>query len=285
MTAAERLQAMIAKACLGKDADATFDSDLAGFLAAHRVAPEDAEALLASPRRLRLYRRLVRHNVTGVIANILERTRARLDAHVPGELDRMIDDFLDEVGPRTPHLRDVPSELLAFAAPRWRARACSGGTGGAGDTDRPAPPPWIADYAELELLEFTIAVAPRPLAPPPLAEVSVDRPLVFADPKRLVHFDWAVNRVSADDVRAEPERRPVDLLVYRDADHHARILELTPLAAAILERLMSGKPLGAAMVEACEAKGHPLDDAVLSGAARLLADLGERGVLLGAAAD
>jgi hypothetical protein len=280
MTAAERLQAMIAKACLGKGADAQFDTDLAGFLAAHSVAPEDAEALLAAPRRLRLYRRLVRHNVTGVIAMILERTRARLDAHVPGELDRMIDDFLDEVGPRTPHLRDLPSELLAFAAPRWRARA----QGAAVDADRPAPPPWIVDYAELELLEFAIAVAPRPPAPPPLAEVSVDRPLVFADPKRLVHFDWAVNRVPADDVRAEPEWRPVDLLVYRDAEHHARILELTPLAAAILERLLSGKPLGAAMVEACEAKGHALDEAVLSGAARLLADLGERGVLLGAAA-
>ena len=289
MTASERLQAMIAKACFGKDAEATFDADLAGFLAAHGVPSEDAEALLASPRRLGLYRRLVRHNVTGVIAAILERTRARLEAWAPGELDRMIDGFLDEVGPRTPHLRDVPSELLAFAAPRWRARireASDGSLSGqASGAERPALPPWIVDYAELELLEFTIGVAPRPPAPPPLADVSVERPLVFSDPKRIVRFDWAVNRVPADDVRAEPERRPVDLLVYRDAEHRTRILELTPLAAAILERLFSGKPLGASMVEACEAKGHPLDDEVLAGAARLLADLGERGVLLGARAD
>src|SRR5690606_424910 len=108
---------------------------------------------------------------------------------------------------------------------------------------------------------------------------------VFADPKRLVHFEWAVNLVPAEDVHAEPEQRPVDILAYRDAEHHARFLELTPLAAAILEQLFAGRPLGPSMVDACRAKEHPLDDAVLAGAARLLADLGERGVLLGARPD
>jgi hypothetical protein len=262
------MQAMIAKACLGKDADLAFDGDLAGFLAAHGVAKEDAEALLAAPRRLGLYRRLVRHNVTSVIQTMLEHTRARLEARVPGELDRAVSAFLDEVGPRTPHMRDVPAEFLAFAAPRWRADA--------------RLPPWLADYAELELVDFTIGVAPRPLPPPPLAEVGVDRPLVFADPKRLIHLAWAVNEVPRDDLNAEPAERAVSILVYRDAEHRSRFLELTPLAAAILERLFAGDALGAAMVEACEAKAHPLDDAVLAGAARLLADLGERGVLLGA---
>jgi hypothetical protein len=38
------------------------------------------------------------------------------------------------------------------------------------------------------------------------------------------------------------------------------------------------------MVDACAARGEALDNAVLAGAARLLADLGERGVLLGARA-
>ncbi|MBX3209413.1 MAG: putative DNA-binding domain-containing protein [Labilithrix sp.] len=265
--ATERLQAMFAKACFGEDATA-FDVDLAGFLAAHGVAREDAEALLASPRRLGLYRRLVRHNVTGVIARMLEHTRARLDRRVPGELDRAISTFLDEVGPRTPHLRDVPSEFLAWAAPRWRVD--------------PRLPRWIADYAELELSDFTVGVAPRPLPPPPLAEVTADRPLVFADPKELIHLAWAVNEIPVGDLDAEPAERPVSILVYRDAEHRSRFLELTPLAAAILARLFAGDALGPAMVAACAARAHPLDDAVLAGAARLLADLGERGVLLGA---
>ncbi len=267
-TATERLQAMMANACFGKDAQASFEADLAGFLASHGIAREDADALLASPRRLGLYRRLVRHNVTSVIETMLEHTRARLERQLPGELDRAIAAFLDEVGPRTSHMRDVPAEFLAYAAPRWRADE--------------RLPRWISDFAELELLDFTIGVAPRPMPPPPLADVAVDRPLVFADAKRLVHLGWAVNEVPRDDLEAEPVERPVSILVYRDGEHRTRFLELTPLAAAILERLFAGDALGSAMVSACEEKAHPLDDAVLGGAARLLADLGERGVLLGA---
>lgn len=261
----ERLQQMMARACFGKDAPS---ADLAAFLASHGVDQEDAAALLASPRRLGLYRRLVRHNVTSIIDTMLERTRARLELRVPGELDETVVDFLDQVGPQTPHLRDVPAEFLAFAAPRWRA-----------DTRLPR---WIADHAELELLDFTVGVAPRPLPPPPLAEVTIDRPLVFADPKQLIALAWAVNELPHDDLEAEPEERPVSILVYRDAEHRSRFLELTPLAAAILERLFAGDGLGEAMKTACAMKEHPLDDTVLEGAARLLADLGERGVLLGA---
>jgi hypothetical protein len=268
--ATARMQAMIAKACFGQDAPASFDGDLGAFLSAHGVSADDAAALLEAPRRLRLYRRLVRHNVTGVIETMLERTRARLEARSPGELDRAIARFLDEVGPRTPHLRDVPSEFLAFAAPHWRADE--------------RLPRWIVDYAELELVDFTIGVAPRPLPPPPLADVAADRPLVFAEPKRLIQLAWAVHEVSRDDLDAEPAERPVSILVYRDAEHRSRFLDLTPLAAAILERLFAGDALGTAMVAACQAKAHPLDDTVLGGAARLLADLGERGVLLGARA-
>jgi hypothetical protein len=262
----ERLQAMMAKACFGREM--AFDADLGSFLGEHGVAGEDAEALLASPRRLALYRRLVRHNVTSVIDTMLERTRARLEARLPGELDQRVAAFLDDVGPKTPHLRDVPSEFLAYAAPRWRADS--------------RIPRWIADGAELELLDFTIGVAPRPSPPPPLAEVSADRPLVFADPKQLIRLAWAVHELASTDVTTEPVERPVSILVYRDVEHRSRFLELTPLAASILERLFAGSSLGEAMVDGCAALAHPLDNAVLESAAHLLADLGERGVLLGA---
>ncbi len=261
------LHAMIADACFG-DSEAAVNDDLAAYLAKHGVEPEDAEAILASPRRLGLYRQLVRHNVVHVIGVMLERTRARLDVYAPGELERSMAGFLAEQGPRTPHLRDVPSEFLAWASPRWR-------------TD-PRIPAWMADYAALELVDFTIGVAPRPAAPPPLADVTADRALVFGDPRVIVHLEWAVHLVPAEDATAVPERRPVDLLVYRDAQHCTRFLDLSPLAAVILARLFEGLPLAKALTVACESSGHALDDSVLGGAARLLADLGERGVLLGA---
>ena len=200
-----RLHAMFADACFG-DSEAALTGDLRAYLAQHGVAEDDAEAILASPRRLGLYRRLVRHNVVNVVGQMLERTRERLDAHVAGAFDESVAGFMAQQGPRTPHLRDVPSEFLA----------------------------------------------------------------------------WAVHEQPADDPKAAPQERATHLLVYRDAAHATRTLDLTPLASAILERLFEGRPLAKAMVEACEATGHALDNDVLGGAARLLADLGERGVLLGA---
>jgi hypothetical protein len=262
-----RLHAMMADACFG-DSEAALNGDLGAYLEKHGVAPEDAEAILASPRRLGLYRQLVRHNVTHVVGVMLERTRARLDVYAPGELERSMGGFLAEQGPRTPHLRDVPSEFLAWASPRWRADA--------------RIPAWLADYAELELVDFTMGVAPRPAPPPPLAEVTANRALVFGDPRVIVHLEWAVHLLPAGEVSAVPEKRPVDLLVYRDAEHCTRYLDLSPLAALILARLFDGLPLAQALGAACASSGHALDDSVLGGAARLLADLGERGVLLGA---
>jgi hypothetical protein len=264
-----RLHAMITDACFGDSADA-LGGDLGTYLARHDIGAEDAEAILASPRRLGLYRRLVRHNVVNVVATMLDRTRVRLEAFVPDAFDHSVSAFMAEQGPRTPHLRDVPSEFLAWAAPRWRSDE--------------RIPPWLADYAELELMDFTIGVAPRPAPPPPLADVTADRPLVFGDPRVIMHLGWSVHELPANDPKASPEKRATHLLVYRDAEHAVRTLDLTPLASVILERLFAGRPLAQAMVEACEVAGHPMDGEVLGGAARLLADLGERGVLLGARA-
>jgi hypothetical protein len=242
-----RTQQLLARACFG---------------ASIPSADELANAGLP-PKRVAIYRRLLRHNVVGVIETMLAKTKERLEARAPGAFAGAIDAFLDEVGPRTPHLRDVPAEFLAFAAPRWRADA--------------QVPPWIADHAELELYDFTISIAPRPLPPPPLAEVTAERALVFAEPKALVRLAWAVNAMD-EAPSSDAEARPVSILIYRDPEHRSRFLELTPLAAAILERLFAGETLGQALTNACAS----LDEEVLAGTARLLADLGERGVLLGA---
>jgi hypothetical protein len=79
-----------------------------------------------------------------------------------------------------------------------------------------------------------------------------------------------------------PEARDVALLVYRDAEHMLRYLDLTPAAAAILERMLRPDvTVKDAIVEGATASGVPVDDALLVGTSKLLADLADRGVLLG----
>lgn len=268
------IQRMIAEACLGVGSEEELTRDLRGFLERRGVPAADVEAILAAPPRLALYRRLVRTNVIGVTHRMMPRTRARLNAaketpDAPDAFDASFAEFLDERAPRTHYLRDVPAEFLAWAAPRWRAR--------------PSLPTYAADLAAHELVEFEICAAPVAAAPPPLVEVALDRALVFADAKRVMRYAHAVHLLPADpEDRSAPDARAVTLLVYRDDAHAARFLELSPLAGAIVERLIGGEALGAALGAACAALGHTLDDAILADTARLLADLGERAVLLGA---
>ena len=264
----EALERAIADACLGASAGEDITGDLRAWLEGHGVAPDDVEAILAAPRRLGVYRSLVRNGLTGVIARMLPRTRARLNAACAGRFDADVAAFVDEVGPRTHYLRDVPAELVAWAAPRWRAD--------------PAVPAYVPDLATHELAQFAVAASAPAAARPAPAPLALDRALVFSESARLMRYAWAVHELPGDETStAQPERRDVALLAYRDATHVVRWLELTPLAAAVLERLLSGEALGAGVEHACAEHGAA-PGAVLADVARLLADLGERGVLVGA---
>lgn len=262
------LQRVIADACLGRGADEAFGGDLRAFLEARGVDAEDVEAILASPPRLAVYRSLIRNGLAAVVARILPQTRAHLEATLPGRFDVDLAAFVDDPGPRTHYLRDVPAELVAWAATRWK--------------EDPSVPRYLADLAAFELAAFAASASPSARTPEQPAEVTLDRPLAFAESMRLLGLRWAVHELPDDEEGATvPVAREVNLLAYRDPGHVVRWLELTPLAAAVVGRLAAGEPLGPAVEGACrDHRAAPA--AVLADVARLLADLGERGVLLGA---
>jgi hypothetical protein len=263
------LQRAIADACLGARAGEAIATDLRGWLEARGVPGDDIEAILAAPPRLGVYRSLVRNGLSSVVLRILPRTRARMNAACEGRFDADLAAFVDEVGPRTHFLRDVPAEYLAWAGPRWRADA--------------RVPAYLPELATHELTQFAVGAAAAASRAPALAEVTLARPLAFLDSTRLVHHAWAVHELAADDETQVPVHREVHLLAYRDADHVVRWLELTPLASAILALLVAGEPLGPAVERACS-QAATAPAAVLPDIAQLLANLGERGVLQGAEA-
>jgi hypothetical protein len=259
----DAIQRAVAAACLGRDA--AFALDLRRFLEAHGVAAEDVEAISAAPARLGVYRILVRNGLSNVVARVLPRTRARLNGACPERFDRDFAAFVDEVGPRTHYLRDVPGELLAWARPRWRADA--------------AVPAYLPDFAAFELAAFGVGAAPDAPRDAALGEIALDRSIAIHPSAVTLHSPWAVHELSADLGAAEaPAEREVHLLGYRDAEHAARWLELTPLAAAIVERLIAGEPLRAAVADAHEAQRAAYD---ANAVAALLADLAARGVVMG----
>ncbi|WP_437990074.1 HvfC/BufC N-terminal domain-containing protein [Sorangium sp. So ce145] len=263
-------------------------ADPRAWLARAGLEGPDLEAMAAlPPKRLLLYRSLIRRGLTGAIRAGIPRTAARLGARFEADVAR----FIEAEPPRSRYLRDVAFEFVGFAAPRW-----------AGDPEVPA---YLADLARHELAAFAAAcaeqdeeagaggasgplgdVAPGDVAPgdeaPGDEALSLDRGARFQRAAALVRYEHAVHRLLGDaSARDVPAREPTRLLVYRDAAHDVRFLELTPLAAEILGRLLAGAALGEAVVAGCAALGRPVDGPVLESTAALLSDLAERGALLG----
>jgi hypothetical protein len=256
----------LAEACLGKNAGDAIARDLRGFLERHGVASEDVEAALRAPQRLGVYRSLVRNGLSSVVLGMLRRTRARMNAACAGRFDTDFARFVDEVGPRTHYLRDVPGEFFSWAKPRWLASA--------------EVPAYLVDLAEHELAGFALAASDASGETGFIGDVALDRRLIFIASMRLLRYEWAVHELPDDETaRDVPARRTVFLLAYRDGAHWVRWLELTPLAACIVDRLQEGDLLGSAIASACSEYGAPADPEAI---AKLLADLGGRGVLLGA---
>jgi hypothetical protein len=251
---------------LGAPLDADDAAGVRAWLARNQVAPADREAILQTGvERLLVYRRLVRNGLRGALQVSIPRTLSRL-----GTLsDEYFDRFLRERAPRTHYLRDVPREFLWFCAPLWAEDA--------------RVPAYALDLANHEFLRIEIGAMPVGEPPQDLPSLDLDRGLCFIETARVVHYSFRVHELSDDENdRTEPAAGRTDLFVYRSREHVVRYLELTPLAAGVIERLVLGATLRQALTEATAEHGRALDEAVVTGTARVLSDLAERGALVGA---
>jgi hypothetical protein len=239
-------------------------STLAQLCRKHQVNAADSAALSESLERLAVYRELVRGNLREALGLSMPRSVARL-----GPLfDEYFDRFLCEQAPRTHYLRDVTPELLAFCQPLW-----------AHDARVPGYLYELALHESLHIEVSALPSLPRGHVPAPL---SLELGVELSPALRLVHYRHAVHELPADEAdRTAPTERALSLLVYRSPEHEVRYLELTPLARGIVERLLLGDSLGTAVQAAAVAADSALTEAVLAGAAKLLADLAERGVVRG----
>ena len=261
----EALESALAELTLGQEIAPGDSAAIAAWLERHHVAQADAQALTRDFSRLLVYRKLVRGTLRGALQATIPRTLARLG----DRFEPYFAEFLAISPPVTRYLRDLTPQFLQFAIERW-----------ARDPDVAE---YLADLARHEALQVEVASL---LARPKdqiAAELSLDRGVEFIDAVRLVHYAWAVHRLSEDESSREPpERCATSLLVYRSPEHEVRYLELGPFAEALLANLLRERlALQAALLRAAESVGLPLDDELLTRAARLLADLAERGALLG----
>ncbi len=238
-------------------------SDRRELLAGRGLDERDAAALAAlDDRSFFVYRRLVRRTLASAVRVEMPRTAALLGER----FDQEVEDFLSRGLSASHYLRDVAFELAQYAAETW-----PGAEG---------IPPFALDLARHELAAFQATSAPRrPAGRPVVAALDLDAPCSFDESVSLSRHDYPVHELALGQSTLEPA--PTALLVYRDGEGDARFLKLSPVAASIVEHALEGVALGAAIQRAARSNGSVLSEAMLAETASLLADLAERGVLLG----
>lgn len=259
----EPLERALFDLAFGPELDPGDAAAVRGWLERNEVPGADAEAIERDGvARLMVYRALVRDNLREALRASLPRTIARLGA----VFEECFDGFVAERPPRTRYLRDVTPDFIDYCATRFDAAA--------------RVPAWMLALARHEALQIELGAMQTSDPDVAPAKLALDEPLRFIEALRVVRSDWAVHRLSADEAdRTEPAREPTALLAYRSPAHEVRYLELTPLAADILERLLAGSSLGDSIRLACRAADVPIDSNLLDATAHLLADLARRGVL------
>jgi hypothetical protein len=242
-----------------------YQRTLSDVLLALDPAPRDFDIEGADPSRWRAYRRMVRARFYQVIDHAFERTIAVIGLE---RFHGIVDRFLAQDPPRSVYLRDVPGEFLRFVESSGRSTAL---------------PPFGLDLMRFEWAELDVAYTYEEVRPDDVVQLDMERVAAISPAHRLLALDYPVHRIESDGAGAPAEPEPVRLCVYRDlSSHEIETLVLTPVAASILEQIAAGRQsLSDVVKSAAAAHRATIDVAFVEALSTLLADLTERGVLLG----
>ena len=252
-----------------------YQTTLRRILLGRTASDDEVRALGDDPGRWRSYRRMVRSRFYQTIDHAFERLIAIIGEDA---FHAKVDLFLAEDPPRSPYLRDVPGEFL-----RWFERR----------GDRSDIPSYALDLMRYEWAELETAYSHEEVSPVDVASLDMERPPVLAPAHCLLALDHAVHHIGTDGAGRPEAPAPVSLCLYRDpTTHEVETLELTPVAATLLAAIdaQSSEPparrasLSALVRSAAEAHRASIDVAFVEALSTLLADLTERGVLLGSLA-
>jgi len=218
-------------------------------------------------RGLAVYRELVFNNLEGLLAATFPVVKATLGEAAWRDLVR---DFLHEHRSATPLFPEVPQELLVYLNDR-RGR-------------RPQDPPFLAELAHYEWVELDLSLQdeadPAGIDPhgDPLAGVPVLSPLV-----RVLAYRFPVHRIGPD---YRPQGAPAAatrLVVHADGDGAVGFLAVNAVTHRLLSGLAGSQPMTGRthLQRIARDLGAADREAILTFGADLLADLRERGIVLG----
>jgi hypothetical protein len=240
---------------------------------ARAASADDLAALGHEAWRWEAYRRMVRTRFHETIDHCYGRL---IEAIGLARFHALTDRFFAESPPRSPYLRDVPGEFLAFL---------ERSPGSLATAER--LPPYAVDLARFEWAELDTAYTSEERRAAPVAPFDMNLPAVLTPAHRVLRLTYAVNRAGDVPGWEGLTPSPLSLCLYREpSTHDVTTLELLPIEAALLEEMSrADRPLAAVVRDVAAREGATLDVPFVDALSTFLANLIERGVVLGSRAE
>lgn len=245
------------------DPDAALRQQLTGFAAHLRDAASHPPPPGIEPRRIAVYRDLVRNNIDSLLATNFPVIRKTLgDARWAA----LVDAFLARHRATTPLFPQLGRELLRFLD--------AGNCG----------PPWLAELAHYEWTELAIQLDDAPVPPhDPAGDLLRGIPLISPF-SRALQYAWPVQRIGPAFQPDTPPAEPTLILARRDGSGRVRFAELSPLAFRLRQLLEQPCRSGSESLQVLAAEaGMPGDASFIAQGAAMLERMRAEGSVLGTA--
>lgn len=146
-------------------------------------------------------------------------------------------------------------------------------------------PPFILELAHYEWIEFALSIDTREIlwdGIDPEGDLLNGIPVVGPVVMPLC-YSYPVHTISPDNQPVEPPEQPTYLVVYRDTHYKVGFMELNPVSARLLEKILQKKDLpGKILLEEVAAElHHPNVEVVIAGGLDTMKQLRAKDILLG----
>lgn len=231
---------------------------------AHRPRPADVEE-----RRMAIYRDLFFNNLESLLAGnfpVLRKLLANDHWHA------LIRDFLVRHRAQTPYFPEIAQEFLDYLQNERVAQ--------------PWDPPFMLELAHYEWVELAVSIGEEDADPrdtDPNGDLMAGTPVVSSLAWNL-SYRFPVHRIGPEFQPEGSEDEPTHLLVYRTRREDVEFMQINAVTQRLLQLLKQNPDWTGleALTRIAEEIQHPNLRLVLDAGRRLLDDLRERNVILGA---
>jgi hypothetical protein len=215
-------------------------------------------------RRMKIYTELLYNNIESFLLACFPVMRQVLGSRKWAKLVRA---FYSTHRSHTPYFRQIPDEFVQFLQNEW--------------TPPEGYPPYLLALAHYEWIELVLSVSNRDVDGAFVAGGDLLEGVPVLNPVLAnLRYDWPVHRIAP---RRKIHPAETHLLVFRDPADQVQFSEINAFTARLLALLEPGTRSGRAALETITAESrHPYPGLILQAGGALLADLRDRGAILGA---